>query len=257
MRIAAPSCIYPAHIPENCQKIIQLHSGTAVHSHACVNEIALMFFQGEPCLEYGEAELPPELAELPMQWSVHLPLDLPIYAAPTVENIKRSAEIIATLREKVAFLRPHTYVLHPPQKPEVLSGVLNFLQDMHFPVKDILLENVEGILLENFSDIANRYGTGFCIDTGHMLAFQQKNSLTSAVLSRVRMVHIYSTPLDISGHKHHALDIMDEKTRDLLYCILENSPKLETITLEVFSPEALEQSGNTLRLWLKDKGVSC
>lgn len=62
------------------------------------DEIGLCLFEWRSCLAYGEAGLPPWLADLPLFWHVHLPLDLPWEAGPY-----KAAEICNELIEKTAF----------------------------------------------------------------------------------------------------------------------------------------------------------
>src|SRR5574344_135891 len=96
--IAVPSCVIPAHIPEN-----------AAFLTGKVREVGLCFFESASCLAYGPDVLPAALAELPLPWHVHLPLDL-----PWQDGGLRAAETACRLLEKIAYLSPCGAVLHPP-----------------------------------------------------------------------------------------------------------------------------------------------
>ena len=65
-RLAAPSFVLPGTVAANARFL----------AHK-VDEVALCFFEARACLAYGPEDLPPDLADLPLRWHVHLPVDQP------------------------------------------------------------------------------------------------------------------------------------------------------------------------------------
>lgn len=104
--IAAPSFVIPAHIPEN-----------AAFLTGKVREVGLCFFESASCLAYGPEILPAALAELPLRWHVHLPLDLLWEDGGT-----HAADTASRLLEKIQHLSPCRAVLHPPYLTSDTSG---------------------------------------------------------------------------------------------------------------------------------------
>ena len=97
-RLAVPSWVIPGEIADNARFV----SGRAA-------EVGLCFFETEACLAYGEADLPVDLAGLPLSWHVHLPVDL-----PWGEGGGRAAEVALRLMDKTDFLGARRAVLHLP-----------------------------------------------------------------------------------------------------------------------------------------------
>ena len=64
--LAVPSWVMAGGIADNARFV----AGQAA-------EVGLCFFETQACLAYEPADLPPELAALPLAWHVHLPVDLP------------------------------------------------------------------------------------------------------------------------------------------------------------------------------------
>ena len=106
--IAAPSFVIPAGVAENSRFLADYFP-----------EICLLFFETEACLKYTDSDLSPDLADLPVKWHVHLPLDLPWEQGLDVVWSK-----IAGLIDKTAYLAPRLYVLPPPTVPGDRKGVV-------------------------------------------------------------------------------------------------------------------------------------
>ena len=64
-RLAAPSCVIPARVGQNCRALSPL-----------VREVALMLLETQGCLDYDERDLPSDLPELGLTYHAHLPIDL-------------------------------------------------------------------------------------------------------------------------------------------------------------------------------------
>jgi hypothetical protein len=97
-RLAAPSCVIPDRVGPNCRRLSSL-----------VGEVGLMLLETRGCLDYDERDLPGDLSALGLSYHAHLPLDLPWAEGPGAV-----ADAICALEQKIAFLCPRGYVLHPP-----------------------------------------------------------------------------------------------------------------------------------------------
>ena len=85
--LAAPSWVMPGTVAENCDFLATF-----------VDEISLLFMESAACLAYGRQDLPDSLADLPLSYHLHLPLDL------TMDEPTRAAGICAELLDKTAHL---------------------------------------------------------------------------------------------------------------------------------------------------------
>ena len=64
--IGAPSFVMPANVADNARFLA-----------GRVDEVALCLLEARSCLAYDDEDLPPALADRPLSWHVHLPVDLP------------------------------------------------------------------------------------------------------------------------------------------------------------------------------------
>jgi len=231
-RVAAPSFVIPAGVAENARFLADFFP-----------EIGLLLFETEACLAYDERDLPSDLADLPVTWHAHLPLDLPW---------RRGADAVWSaldrLLDKVAYLRPAAYVLHPPARSGLLAPLAERLRDRGVDPADVLLENVEESDLCAVWDEAREAGYSTCLDLGHILAYGQRDVLDLPGLApTVRMAHVYA-PEPGGGGRHTGLDRLSPEGRELLCYILATfSPR--TVTLEVFSEPKLFKSIELLAEW--------
>lgn len=179
-RLAAPSWVFPGTIVDNC-----------VFLEGKVDEVALLFFETQSSLGYSRQELPLALASLALTYHVHLPLDL-----PWEKGGGFVAETCLRLMEKVDLLGVTQCVLHPPAAMLGDSGVkaMDAFAGVWAlngrAVSDVLVENTRENSLEcvwrHFADA----GFGFCIDLGHMLAYDQQAAADIISEFRVGMLHI-------------------------------------------------------------------
>lgn len=227
--LAAPSCVWPADLGTNC---------AALARH--FPEIGLCFFETAACLAYGEADLPPGLAGLPLRWHLHLPLDLPWdLGAPAV------AEIILALAEKVAGLAPWAYVLHPPPEPlhadgpEQLEALALALAQGGLGPETLLVENIAGRDLERMWPVVRKLNLGVCLDLGHLLTHGQQEFLDLPGLwAQTRMLHL-NAPDPARPGRHAALTTLDAAGHALLGRMLAAFAPGGTVVLELFSPHEL------------------
>ncbi len=231
--VAAPSFVIPAGVVENSHFLAD-----------CFPEVALLLFESEACLAYTDIDLPTTLAALPVSWHVHLPLDL---AWDT--GLDRAWETIAILMDKIAFLAPRAWVLHPPAKPDMLGPLAKRFCDFGVAPADVLLENVDESDLTAIWPEVQANGFSVCLDLGHILAYDQHPVLDLPGLWEiVRMLHIYAA--DKGSGKHNGLEHLDEHGRNLLRTILKRF-KGDTLTLEIFN-EAIFASLDLLAGWMAD-----
>ena len=77
-----------------------------------MREVGIVLFETAGSLAYTEADLPPDLAGLPLTYHVHLPLDLPWQDGPN--GAQATWDIVRRLVAITDYLSPNAYVLHPP-----------------------------------------------------------------------------------------------------------------------------------------------
>jgi hypothetical protein len=180
---AAPSCVIPGTAAENSSFL----SGR-------VDEVGLCFFEAESCLTYTKADLPPNLADLPLSWHVHLPLDLP---CPDFSAATEAAEVALILMERIAFLGPKCAVLHPPQgTPAFKRSFLDNFARIWQKNCDIplLLENIGTCdIVELGENFLSDHGFGLCLDVGHLLGYKQIRLLSSELPETADLIH-WSAP---------------------------------------------------------------
>lgn len=227
--IAVPSCVIPAHIPEN-----------AVFLSGKTEEVGLCFFQSEPCLAYGDEALPPSLAELPLAWHVHLPLDL------TWEGDgSREAEICCRLLDKIRFLAPRCAVLHPPfpkqgadagRRGRLLADFARRWREAgNIP---LLIENTPECDLSDMAEALYEADCGVCLDIGHLLG-SGLCDMEQGLLDRVRLIHLNAPG---TGGRHLPLTCLTPAMRAVTARLLHRVPKQARRMLELFSWSHVEDS---------------
>ncbi|MFH1914155.1 MAG: cobamide remodeling phosphodiesterase CbiR [Pseudomonadota bacterium] len=234
--LAAPSFVIPAGVAENARFLADHYA-----------EISLLFFETRACLAYTDADLPPHLAGLPVDWHVHLPLDLPWERGPDA-----AWEAIARLMDKAAFLRPWAWVLHPPAAPGLLADLAGRLRRHAIDPADVLLENVaESDLCALWAE-ARAEGFSACLDLGHILAHDQHAVLDlPGVWEATRMLHVCAPG---PGGRHLSLTRLDDAGRALLEFLYARFTG-RTVTLEVFDKTGLFESTALLERWLTHREV--
>lgn len=237
--IAAPSFVIPAHIEEN-----------ALFLSGKVREVGLCLFESASCLAYGPHELPRRLADLPLEWHLHLPLDL-----PWQDGGDTAAEICRALLEKTRHLHPRCAVLHPPapadreEAPLLLRRFLRQWRRHNGSAPPLLLENTRSCDLTALTDIMAAEGCGVCLDTGHCLGFAQEALAEHAwLLSRVRLVH-WSAPG--AGDRHLPLTALTPAQHARLCRLARRLPRQARHMLEIFSWPELAASEPVLRTLLR------
>ena len=230
-RLAAPSCVIPDRVGPNCRRLSSL-----------VGEVGIMLLETGGCLDYDERDLPGDLPALGLSYHAHLPLDLPWEKGP-----KAVAEAISALEQKIAFLCPRGYVLHPPA-PGQLSGLLTHRPDL---ASRLWLENTAQCDLVGLWDELLALNLGVCLDVGHMVSYGQEGILSlPGFYERVRILHVYGGE---SPGGHAGLGRLPDP--GLLQDILGRVRNDLTLVVEIFSLEELERSLTLLKSWLREWGM--
>ncbi len=247
-RLGAPSFVLPGSVAENCRFLA-----------GRVDEVSLLLLESAACLAYGEADLPPWLAELPgrsgpLHYHAHLPLDLPWHRGATTV-----AELCLALAAKIALCRPRSFVLHPPLGaccPSLLEEFLSAWRAEAPPDAELLLENIHGNDLALCLPLTYAGGYGLCLDFGHALAYGQEWLLTDQrVLERVRLVHLSAPWGDAAakpGHGHHSLRRLTAQQAAMLDALLTGlgPGRGRCLLPELFQWTAWEDSAT----WLQERG---
>jgi hypothetical protein len=234
-RLAAPSCVLPAGLAENCAHLAQEY-----------DEVSLAFFETDACLAYTAEDLPLALAALPLRYSVHLPLDL-----PWAEGVAAVAGVVLELSRLAAFLDPWAYVLHPPQTPEELDALAGVLAQGGLAPSRLLVENIQGRDLCVHWPVIGARDMGVCLDLGHMLMHGQEDFLgLPGLAERVRMVHL-NAPDPVKYGRHASLGVLDETGRALMLRLAGLLAPGGSLVLELFTEGELRDSRAYLRQCLE------
>ncbi len=241
--IAAPSCALPDTVAANAHFL----------AHK-VQEVGLCFFETEACLAYTARDLPPKLAELPLRWHVHLPVDLPWSTG------QGAAEQALKVMLKASYLNPRFGVLHPPTDPRLTTAkqerllydfANNWYKKSNIP---LLLENINTVPLANLDQ--GLFGPkfrpfGVCLDLGHMLGFGQTEIiLQSDILKHVGLVHL-SAPG--KRDEHLALTHLTEAELAIAQKLIERLPQDTCHMIEVFNWSGIVDSYPVLKKLLDNK----
>ena len=230
--IGAPSFVMPANVADNARFLA-----------GRVDEVALCLFEARSCLAYDDEDLPPALADLPLSWHVHLPVDLPWPRKKDAEAVRVAVELALRVFDRVAWLKPWGAVLHAPKGSPVLQRFILrqaaacWQRRTKIP---LLLENTD------ICDIAGLgrgfsadHGLGFCLDVGHLLGYGQDALRTSALPSRAALLH-WSAPCGRDAHA--ALTRLADEEHVLLRELMPRLSAQAVHLLEIFRWRALEES---------------
>ena len=248
-RIAAPSFVIPAGVAENARFLA-----------GRVDEVGLCLFESDACLHYGPADLPPDMAALPLRWHVHLPVDLPWpdatgthQADPARRAAHTAAAVTARLMTLVPGLTPRAAVLHPPEAPPArqrhqLADFVRHWRDGAGTGEFSPALRKTPLLLENVahSDVAclgedflRDHQLGLCLDVGHLLGYAQEKLLHSALPAQACLLH-WSAPG--KGDQHLPLTALTPAQKRIAWRIMADAPRTATHLVEVFQWEGLASS---------------
>ena len=254
-RLAAPSWVIPGSLSENCFFLASK-----------VDEVGLLFMESEACMQYGPEDLPAALADLPLSYHVHLPVDLPMRDDPAATAaicyalLKKTAFLVeagnATQGEKMPHLRA---VLHPPvedpARPGKADGQLDtFVRafaDMGGEPSLLLLENIRGNNLLRHFDLLRAHRMEICLDLGHALAFGHDDLLEESSLpGLLGMIHLSAPSRGASADRHMPLTALnrEESAKGARLCSM--LPHGKVIMLELFDWTQVRDSLPLLLSWL-------
>ena len=240
-RIAAPSFVIAANVADNASFL----------AHK-VDEVGLCLFETRGCLDYGPADLPADLARLPLRWHAHLPVDLPWPAsapAGAARPAREAARLTLAVLDRVHALVPQmtlqAAVLHPPEgspalQRRLLADFARFWQTQEQAAPPLLLENVahSDVFCLGGSFLAD-HGLGLCLDVGHLLGYVQKGLLHSALPHQAAMLH-WSAPGN--GDQHLPLTALTPEQRRIAQGLMAVAPSTATHMVEVFNWDGLSAS---------------
>ena len=235
--LAAPSWVWPGTVAENCVRLAGIFP-----------EVALIFLESEPCLGYSGQDLPPSLAGLPLKYHVHLPVDLD-WREP------RSAfEVCAALADKVAFLSPGAYVLHPPagkaaKRRKLLGEFADMWRHSGHDAGSVLLENTREAGPDEIAAIARKEGFGLCLDLGHIMAYEQALPALPDTAGLVRMVHLNAPG---PNAEHLPLTQLGPEGRSTARGLIELCEEDAVLVLEIFEPRGLMESAQLTARWIEE-----
>ncbi|MFP4083276.1 MAG: cobamide remodeling phosphodiesterase CbiR [Desulfonatronovibrio sp.] len=226
--LAGPSCVIPGRIPENVSFLKDL-----------VSEIGLTFFDSRGSLEYTRADLPKNLAVQGLKYHVHLPLDL-----DWTKGADHVFQVARALAQKVWFLGPDKFVLHPPDSSRDLEELALLWIKNGFKARQLLVENIKGNDLSGLWPVIEATGLGVCLDIGHLMAYHQVDILKKdIILDRTSLVHVYGKE-DHTGHK--GLSVISREGETLLRQILSGIKEGSSVLVEVFEQEDFLDSRDIL-----------
>lgn len=227
VKLAAPSWVIPGTVAENCRCLA-----------GKVDEVSLLFFETESCLDYSETDLPQSLTDKGLSFHIHHPLDL-----PWEEGGEAVAQVVGSLISKAAHLNPVSHVIHPPESgPDsaaLISGFRESLDRFDVDPGIFLFENIRQNSLGGLVDHIRNCGFKICLDLGHILTYGQQEILDENLAGLVKMLHLNAPGR--SG-RHESLIGLNDAGLLLLGRVLDKLEKSGTITIEVFEEKGFFES---------------
>jgi hypothetical protein len=189
---------------------------------------------------------------------VHLPLDLPWEE----DGGREAARIALALMAKTAFLGAERAVLHPPAAClgeirclRLLDAFLRVWSGNGRDARHLFLENTRENDLASLVPHFRRLGVRVCLDFGHMLAYNQAETLLGALpeFPAPAMVH-WSAPEGPGGSGHGSLALLgpaEIRLAGRLLGLLPPCAEDTVMVLELFAWEAVEESLPLLASWIR------
>lgn len=234
--IAAPSWVMAGTIKENCEFLV-----------GKVHEVGLLFFETKSSLTYTSNDLPYELSLLPLSFHVHLPSDL------RGKNGKDDALLCCELMKKVSFLAAERAVLHVPAKNPVhyLEAFVQQWEDAGYHSNSLLLENTKEQSLLSLQDAIEAMNLSLCLDTGHALAYGQKELFfCQKLIAKTRMIHFNIPGEGAKASSHLPLTAIKPSMSSLFINLIANVSDQTVFMLELFQWEKIEVSLPLLHQWI-------
>lgn len=233
-RLGSTSYIWPDDILPNVRRL-----------GPWVDDVELVLFEVDEYNNLPDAATLDELNELAerhdLTYTVHLPLDLALAHAPSME---KALKVIALGRH----LAPRAYVLHLDGRAvegEPNAGLRTRWQEDALRVLDQLgeavgdpsrlcVENLENYCPEEFLPLLDRIPVSLCVDVGHLwLMGRDPVSFLEEHLDRTRVIHLHG----IGERDHQSLLYQDREQVAPVVELLSERSYEGVVTLEVFSRE--------------------
>ena len=253
-RLGSTSYIVPADIETNVDRLLGV-----------VDDVELLFFESHeqgPLPGVDTVRHLRDVAERSaLTYTVHLPLDIHL-GHPDAAERERSAEKCRRVAALTEPLSPFAYVLHVYREADTGDSDDALRRWQSFVVETLartLLKDVDPfrVCLETLdypfewiTPIADALGLSRCLDVGHMLlhGFSVEDYL-AAHFSCTRVVHLHGVR---DGRDHRDISCVPESLLSLLREQLYNNAAAErTLTVEVFSADALAASLPVLEEWIQ------
>ena len=249
-RLAAPSWVIPAPLAENCHFLAER-----------ADEVGLLFFEAKKSLAYTERDIPASLADLPLSFHVHLPVDVPW------DEPDRAAQICLPLLQKAprhsSDRAPQCAgVLHPPPHDPCdvgsagrkLAAFAQSFTDKGGHSSLLLLENIADNDLTPVAEPLLEHGFMVCLDSGHMLAYGQESLVhNDALLERTRMVHLSAPGKGAKQKAHLPLTALDPAGEKLCRDLVRAAPQQSVLMAELFKWADIEISLPVIPSWLLER----
>lgn len=214
--------------------------------HDKVDEVGLCFFETQSCLAYTDADFPQANAAGAVRFHVHLPLDLS-WPAPSDNALaaRETARTAHAVFEKAAFLHPRCAVLHPPAGESAWQQELLAVFVAAWRALDdtpLLLENTSNASVANLGEpFLQKMQLGFCLDTGHLLAYNQHDILDAPLIGQTQLVH-WSAPGTKLPHRHLPLTALTFEQQRILGKLAKSLPPSCVHMLEIFLWDGIVKS---------------
>ncbi len=246
--LAAPSWVFPASLHENCMFLAEK-----------VQEVGVLCYAQADSLAYGQADLPLQLASLPLRWHVHLPLDLD-WSKPVL-----AGHNCAAIMRKFAFLEARMAVLHPPKNFAAAKDITDKLalfaqswQEHNLKPDALLLENVPEQNPAITARAAAAIGCSLCFDLSHYILYLRKNGVQGHTLpmppeqflAMTRIVHLCAPGVNSAEGHHLPLTELTEAEAALGARICAGFGQKTVFMLELFNWKDYVASLPILREWL-------
>ncbi len=236
-RLGATSCVLPADIMTNVRVLAPL-----------VDDVQLLFFESAAKSLLPQSLDVQELLDIAeehnLTYTVHLPTDLALAAAASVERQEGIAEI-RRLMAQLAPLAPQSFDLHLVREPDLpeaiwLDNLAASLQELSGALGEekrlVAVENIEypyGLV----APLVAEYGFSVCLDLGHLVRYGHDLEEGLALLPRIPHLHYHGVQ---DGRDHQAL--IDVEQARMLSRRLVEAGYDGVVTLEMYSLENLKAS---------------
>lgn len=227
IRLAAPSWVIPGTVADNCRYLA-----------GKVDEIGLLFFDAESCLNYTNTDLPESLLELGLSFHIHHPLELPWHRGRSV------GRLVGELASKAAYLDPGAHVIHPPADSldagKLITEFAGEIKAAGFDAGMFMFENIRENSLDGLISVIRECGFKICLDLGHILAYAQQSLIeVNALEDLVGMLHLNAPG---SGGRHGSLETLDVEGLLLLGRMIKLLGAKGVVTVEIFEEESFFNS---------------